>query len=241
MRRLSVFLLFSIFILTLASCSNKNTEPIANYYTITFNTDGGSSIDSQSIKENDKVVRPINPIRNGYDFANWYFDDEEYDFDLPVNSDLSLYAKWNIKTYQITYDLNGGNINLKNPTEYTVETEDITLKEPYKEGYVFYGWYFQDERITTISKGSTGDMSLIAKWNPKIYEIEYNLNGGINNPDNPISYTVLSDTIVLLEPTKEGFTFDGWYVNPMFVGNRVCEIKSGSYGDKALFAKWVED
>ena len=72
MRRLSVFFLFSIFILTLASCSNKNTEPIANYYTITFNTDGGSSIDSQSIKENDKVVRPINPIRNGYDFANWY-------------------------------------------------------------------------------------------------------------------------------------------------------------------------
>ena len=48
-----------------------------------------------------------------------------------------LYAHWSLKNYTITYELNGGTNNVNNPTEYTIETETITLQNPSKTGYTF--------------------------------------------------------------------------------------------------------
>ena len=69
-----------------------NTEE--NYYTITFDTAGGSSIDSIVVKENDMITKPDNPIKEGYTFLGWYIDDEEFNFEDLVKSDLTLVAKW---------------------------------------------------------------------------------------------------------------------------------------------------
>ena len=69
-----------------------NTE--VNYYTITFDTAGGSSIDSIVVKENDMITKPDNPTKEGYTFLGWYIDDEEFNFEDLVKSDLTLVAKW---------------------------------------------------------------------------------------------------------------------------------------------------
>ena len=65
-----------------------------NYYTITFDTAGGSSIDSIVVKENDMITKPDNPTKEGYTFLGWYIDDEEFNFEDLVKSDLTLVAKW---------------------------------------------------------------------------------------------------------------------------------------------------
>ena len=77
-------------------------------------------------------------------------------------------ANFSIKNYTITYHLNGGTNNTSNPASYTVETETITLQDPTKEGFLFVGWYttstFSGTAVTSITKGSTGNKTLYAKW-----------------------------------------------------------------------------
>lgn len=73
------------------------TEYKINYYSVTFNTDDGSKVDSQSIKYKDNALTPNNPRKTGYVFDGWYLDatfNKLYDFSSEVTNDITLYAKW---------------------------------------------------------------------------------------------------------------------------------------------------
>lgn len=77
------------------------------------------------------------------------------------------YAGSGPEIYRIIYELGGGTNHSKNPTTYTEETADIVLQNAAREGYVFEGWYEDaayTKRVTRILKGSTGDITLYAKW-----------------------------------------------------------------------------
>ena len=63
-------------------------------YTITFETNGGSEIEDVIVDENDTITRPEDPIKENYIFADWYYNDEIYDFNTPVTSDMTLEARW---------------------------------------------------------------------------------------------------------------------------------------------------
>lgn len=63
-------------------------------YEITFNSNGGSEVSSVKVKENDKIPEPDDPIKEGYIFAGWYYNEELYDFDMPVKSNMTLDAEW---------------------------------------------------------------------------------------------------------------------------------------------------
>ncbi|MDE7253340.1 MAG: InlB B-repeat-containing protein [Acetatifactor sp.] len=71
----------------------------------------------------------------------------------------------------------------------------------------------------------------------KTYRITYELDGGLNHSGNPGTYTAETETIILKDAIKEGFTFDGWYKDPQF-REEVKEIVKGSTGDITLYAKW---
>ena len=107
-----------------------------------------------------------------------------------------------IESYTITYELDGGTNAPENPESYNVETETITLKDPVKTGYTFEGWYrtedFTGEAVTEIVQGSTGDITLYAKWVKEgDYTITYvNVDGATN--ENPASYNVETKTITLI-------------------------------------------
>jgi len=66
-----------------------------SYYTVTFNTDGGSKVDGQTLKKNTTVTEPVKPTKEGYTFEGWYTDKGiVYDFNKSVASSFTLYAKW---------------------------------------------------------------------------------------------------------------------------------------------------
>ena len=68
-----------------------------NSYSVTFNSNDGSDIDSQTVDYGDTVAEPTAPTKNGYTFAGWYSDEglvSAYDFSTTVTSDITLYAKW---------------------------------------------------------------------------------------------------------------------------------------------------
>lgn len=67
------------------------------FYTVTFDSNGGSMIDSLSVRKNTTTAEPAAPTRAGYSFGGWYSDEDittAFDFDTPINSDITLYAKW---------------------------------------------------------------------------------------------------------------------------------------------------
>lgn len=150
---------------------------------VTFNMNGHGVVPApQIIEENGKVTEPSPaPKAEGYDFGGWFTDSEctsPYDFNSLVTASFTLYAKWTAKEYTITYDnLNGVN-NDANPKTYTIESETITLKNlDDTNTHHFVGWYDEDDNLVTkIPQGSTGDITLYAKW-VEIFIVKWYANG----------------------------------------------------------------
>ncbi|QWB96289.1 InlB B-repeat-containing protein [Mycoplasmatota bacterium] len=80
--------LFLLMISILISCQ----QTIA--YTVTFDTEGGSIIQSQEIKEDDFAEIPDTPLKDGYSFVEWQLNGQTYNFQQPVTSHITLVAVW---------------------------------------------------------------------------------------------------------------------------------------------------
>ena len=139
-------------------------------YTVTFDPQGGSPTpDSQQVEKGKVATEPTNPTKNGYTFTGWYTEKEcknKYNFSTAVEDNKTLYAGWEAIQYNITYVLNGGNNDSRNPSTYTKE-DTVTFKSPTKENSTFLGWYenadFSGNPIGSISN-RTGNITLYAKW-----------------------------------------------------------------------------
>lgn len=189
--------------------------------------------------------------KKGYTFAGWntqpdgkgtFYEENAYVKNLTKKADevVTLYAQWKAAQYQITYNLNGGKNNKKNSKTYKITSKTIKLSNPSKKGYVFKGWYCDKKctkKVTSIKKGSTGKVTLYAKWAKEKYTITYKLNGGKNNKKNPKTYTITSKMIKLAAPTRKGYVFKGWYRDKKCT-RKVTSIKKGSTGKITLYAKW---
>lgn len=107
----------------------------------TFTVDKGTTLDETS--------KPANPEKEGYVFAGWYTDVKcttAYDFNLPVNTDITLYAKWLAK-YTVSFDTDGGS-TVESQTVVTGNKATKPAVNPTKKGYNFVGWY-TDNTYTT--------------------------------------------------------------------------------------------
>jgi uncharacterized repeat protein (TIGR02543 family) len=118
----------------------------------------------------------------------------------------------------------------------------ITLSTTAPNGYVVAGWYtektFENIYQTTIMPASV--VNLFGQFAPIEYNITYsNLVNGMNNINNPAKFTIESSNISLLNPTRNGYTFGGWYDNNAFTGTSINSISAGSYGNKTIYAKWT--
>lgn len=159
-----------------------------------------------------------------------------------------FYAKWSLETYDIVVELNGGLFAAGEsiPNSYDVNTQTITLSTPTKSGYNFLGWYtsidFSGASITEIATGSTGNVSLYAKWDLATYNIAYNGGYGAVPVDMPQTYTI-EDTIILTNytptPVLEGYVFEGYYLDSSFT-LPITEITPNSMtGDITIYLNWT--
>ena len=92
-------------------------------------------------------------------------------FSCVVNAPITVMANYSIIKYEVNYVLNGGENHEDNPENYTY-FKGFTLEDPNKEGSEFLGWYdnaeFEGEPVTEIEDGSTGALTLYAKWNDPV-------------------------------------------------------------------------
>ena len=106
-------------------------------------------------------------------------------------------------------------------TTYTVESNDILFEAIHKNGYKFVGWYdnaeFNGEPITVIPTGSHGNVELYAKWEQVTFNFVYDLDGGVNDAANPLTFTI--DTFInaitnLRSSSKDYYNFKSWTCGP---------------------------
>lgn len=177
----------------------------------------GSSRHALEVVDGGKVYEPAAPaIKTGYgSFDGWYNGDTKYTFGSAISENLTLTAKYgNPVTYEIKYNLDGGSAD--NPDAYTVETDDITLKNPTKANYVFTGWSGTDltgdnNMTVTIPKGSTGGREYTANYTRVAgFTVIFDSNGGTYvSPKTDLTLeSIVLDGVE--EPTRPGYTFTGW-------------------------------
>jgi len=100
-------------------------------YEVTFDSDGGSSIASQEVKENETISKPTDPTKDGYTFAGWTLDGSDFDFTMKVSNDLTLKAKWSKNETTNTEQSDSGNNETANSAtkETNIDTKDEEQSE----------------------------------------------------------------------------------------------------------------
>lgn len=205
-------------------------------YRISYELNGGTNAENpDGYDVSDLPVSLHAPSRTGYIFKGWYMGENRV-LAIPVGTtgNVVVSAKWEPITYTIDFDTNGGLPTLSS-IDYTIESDSFTLQEITKAGYTFDGWYNGETKVTEITTGTYGNMTLVAKWTADLYTISYDLADGVNSPENPTSYTIESGLITLKDPTREGYTFAGWYNGEQLV----TTIDSNTLENISLTAKWT--
>ena len=142
-----------------------------------------------------------------------------------------------LKSFTLTYVSNGG-------TEYAAETykegtEVAIDKTPTREGYIFKGWYADEALTQAVSKVTMdSDKTVYAKWEKEIknFTLTYVSNGGTEF--DPETYKEGTEVPLSKIPTREGFSFLGWYADAALT-QLVTKVTMDS--DKTVYASWKED
>lgn len=197
----------------------ESSEPVLlfakwqiNSYTITFNSNEGSLVSELTCNYNDTITAPSVPMREGYTFDAWYVDQAlslKYTFDTMPAESVTLFAKWLVNPYTLSFNSNGGS----NVSQVTYDfNETITAPSvPVRNGYTFDGWY-TDEAFTTPYVFNTmpaRNITLYAKWTINTSTITFDSNGGTSIA--PLTQDFETVVQAPLEPSKTGHTFKGWY------------------------------
>ena len=145
--------------ITLKAVWKSNTKS----FNITFNSDGGTKVNPQTVEEGKLVTKPVNPTKTGYVFEAWQLNGKNYDFNTKVSSDITLVAKYRaLKIISITFDTGEGGSRV--PTQTIVEGNKINVPAvPTKEGYRFVEWQLNGKKFDFNTK-ITSDITLKALW-----------------------------------------------------------------------------
>lgn len=134
-------------------------------FTVTFDSDGGSTVQPQYVVEWNTATKPSDPTKEGSYFTGWLRDEKAFDFETQITSDVTLKAGWTdvapAKYYTVTFNSNGGS---EVPSQTVKEGEKATEPKVQKEGYVFANW-IKDYTIYNFDTPVTSDITLSAMWN----------------------------------------------------------------------------
>jgi uncharacterized repeat protein (TIGR02543 family) len=158
----------------------------AQSYTVSFDTDGGSTVSSQTVVSGEKAQTPASPTKADYTFAGWYKESSfvnVWNFAVDVvTTYTTIYAKWiagTVESFEVSFDADGGS---PAPASQTVVSGEKALEpaNPTKEGYTFDGWH-ADAAKTTLWDFATDTVTaattIYAKWLAQ-YTVTFDADGG---------------------------------------------------------------
>lgn len=153
-------LVAALLLLTFVGCAPKT-------FTVTFDTDGGSTVAAQTVKEGEKATRPANPTKTDFEFDNWYTaktGGEVFDFDKEVTGDVTVYARWTaVSAKTVTFKVNyvaADGLDDSHDKSETVTLQVGAALPSVSYDYIESRGYFTDQAMTTAFSGDkvTEDM-----------------------------------------------------------------------------------
>ncbi len=207
--------------------------------TVSFDSRGGSSIESKTVKYNKTINEPKAPKRMGYTFAGWYKEPWIVPWDFAtdtVTSNVTLYAKWLINSYTVTFKSKGGT-----EVESITALYDTTISipaEPTRLGYTFIGWY-KETSCTNVWDFAidvvTGNTTLYAEWTINNYTVSFDSQGGSSIESKIVKYNKTINEPKA--PKRMGYTFAGWYKESWIVPWDFATDTVTS--NVTLYARWL--
>ena len=192
-------------------------------YNLTFNSNGGSDIQTQSNNCYTNSVALPAPTRTGYTFGGWTnntfttaITGTKTGSALGVTADgqtIALRAKWTPRSFTVTFNANGGSVSTSSRS-VTYDSTYGDLPAPTRTGYSFDGWYTAASDGTEVKSSTkvsiTANQTLYAHWTANTYTIKFNLNGGGSRGDMTATYGAWKS---IAAPSRDGYVFAGWIAN----------------------------
>ena len=224
---------------------SKGKQPI----TVTYDANGGSvNQANKSLYLSDPYGNLPIPTRNGYTFTGWFSAKtggvkvtEKTTITTP--SSHTLYAAWKANTYTVSFNTNGGGA--------APQSKQVTFNGKYgqlpdnltRTGYTFTGWYTDASGGTKIKNDSVysvaGNQVLYARWTANKYTLTFDANGGsVSTATTLLAYG--SEYGKLPTPTRDYYTFNGWYTAPNG-GTKVTSTTKMGTGNTTIYARWSEN
>lgn len=218
--------------------SQHSKSQDTSYFTVSFETNGGSHINSQKIEYSKTAKTPEEPTKNKYSFAGWYSDAQlttEFDFNTPITEDTTLYAKWVQTVATVTFNSKNGS---------RVASQEVTIGEkatvptaPTRNGYIFKEWCtdYAATQSYDFETPVTGDMTLYAAWTT-VAVVTFNANGGSAVESQTVQ--INGKAVYPITPTRENYTFSCWCSDSSLT--TVFDFNTAITADITLYAKWVQ-
>ena len=241
--------------LTVTSCESTlgkitvTTEWHESSYMISYNPNGGSVSPTSEMVEYNKSVKLPSPTRKGYNCLGWANSGSASKADYAcgasytVKDKTTLYAVWQANTYTVVFYATDGNVNVDKKT-VTYDSAYGTLPVPTRPGYTFTGWFTEPNGGTEITADKkvaiTANQTLYAHWTANTYTVTLDANGGSCSTDK-ITVTYNSAYSSLPNPTRTGYSFDGWYTAKEGGSQVTSGAKVTITSNQTLYAHWNAD
>ncbi len=197
-------------------------------YTVTFDSNGGTAVQSQKVDSGSTAIRPTNPSKDPttgmtYEFGGWYKEGTLYNFTEAVTGNTTLIAQWiphSLPVVSFYSNNSDGSVSLQQ-RDY-VNGGHVTIPSGYppaQRGLDFEGWHV----LTFDGNGSpiigdrfntetivTSDINLVTQWTPKVYTVTLNHN---NETGETVTMTVTAysrSSVINDYPQYDRHTFKGW-------------------------------
>ena len=168
-----------------------------NDYSFSFDTNGGTAVDTLTQTYDNAFVPPADPSRTGYTFLGWQ---PALPDSVPA-ADMTFTAQWQVNTYTLAFDANGGT-----PVDTIVQNYDTALvppADPSRTGYTFLGW-----EPALPDSIPPYDTNYTAQWQVNTYILAFDANGG--TPVDTIVQNYDTALVPPADPSRTGYTFIGW-------------------------------
>lgn len=205
-------------------------------YTVTFDSNGGSAVASQTLFEGLTASEPADPTKEGYLFNGWKLNSENYNFNTPVTSNITLVADW-IPVWTVTFNTNGGSAI---DPQYVENGHTANQPaEPTKDNYTFNHWEL-NSAIFSFSTAITANTELVAVWD---YTPAHVSSVGVSQAsiytwENDVTYTLVGSvdpadidgaTLTWSSDDHDVVTVDGGVITVVGPGTTNVTFKARDY------------
>ena len=216
--------------------SSSALVPGAKQHSVNLVDASGNRLGQVFVNDGERVSNLAIPRRDGVEFENWYLGSEVFNSNTPIQSDLTLVAKWknvDLRLFKVVFMYGAGKIYAEVPVAENGYLKPV--ENPIRTGYEFDGWYF-GEKLFDFSMPVRDNLILIANWRP------------VKLPNFTVSFFTIAGKLFrkvevpkgqfiepFENPSLKGMQFTGW-----FLGEELFNFNNPINSDLNLFAGWQE-